>query len=307
MDQNTPSMSARGIAFLRAYHHKYDKHKIFDDEFAQVFVSPEDWTLFETHVLDHLATGFEPPQGLDNDAVIAQKMRYVITTSWALSRDRFIDEKQREALNEGFQQFVILGAGFDTFGLRCKDAEVRVVEIDHPATQRYKSEMLSKAAVLTPSNIHFYEADFEESDLTDILRASQYDPRVKTMFVWAGLNMYLAKNTVLKMLSTISEHSVSGSRIVFDYVCEDAFQEKTRSPRMSCLFQVLKSMGEPIITGFDPATLAETLQSSGMRLIENVTPAESFERYFEGHAHGYMHAEHVHFAVAEVTGYESYN
>lgn len=301
MDQSTPSMSARGIAFLRAYHHKADIQKIFDDEFAHIFVSPEDWTLFETKVVNFLATGFEPTPGVSNEATLAQKMRFIITTSWAFSRDRFIYEKEQKAIANGFQQFVLIGAGFDTFALRCHNSQIRVVEVDHPATQRYKSEMLLKSGIQKPPNLYLEEADLEHEDLADILKSSAYDSSKETMFVLAGINMYLTESAVLKMLNAISTIAAPGSRVVFDYVDTEAFFDEKRSPRMSRLFEVLKTMGEPIITGFDPACLGDTLQSVGMRLLENVQPLESDKRYFKDHVHGYSHAEHVHFALAEIT------
>lgn len=302
MHQSTPSMSARGLAFLRAYHHKFDREKIFDDDLAHFFVSPEDWKLFETKVVPFLATGFDPAPGLDSETLLAQKMRFIITTSWAFSRDRFINDKEQEAMAGRFKQFVILGAGFDTFALRCKDNQVRIIEVDHPATQRYKSAMLLKSSVETPPNLFMHEANFEEANLSTILSASKFDPNLKTMFVLAGITMYLSESLVLRMLGEISSAAAPGSRVVFDYVENDAFCDTTRSPRMSRLFEVLKTMGEPVITGFSPDSLGETLASVGMTLTENVSPGESYERYFKGRAHGYQHAEHVHFALAEIKG-----
>ena len=191
----------------------------------------------------------------------------------------------------------------DTFAFRQPEMmeKLEVFEVDHPATQEFKLHRLAELEWEHPAKLHFISIDFtKESLVTALTSSSSYDPKVKTFFNWLGVTYFLTRDEVFTTLRSITEIAPAGSIVVLDYLDIDAFIPEKSSPQIQKSLEYLRKIGEPMITGFNPSTLAEELASLGFSLQENLSPADIEERYFKGRTDGYHAYEYAHFACAVV-------
>jgi len=142
---------------------------------------------------------------------------------YVLARTRIFDAAFESALNEGWSQIVLLGAGFDTRTLRFveHDRRTRVFELDMPTTQEAKRDLYRRKHVPLPDELIFVPIDFATQDIGGTLRAAGYRDGESTLFLWEGVTMYLAEAAVLNTLDFVSRSSAPGSELVFDYVRAD--------------------------------------------------------------------------------------
>ncbi|WP_309505573.1 class I SAM-dependent methyltransferase [Thermaerobacillus caldiproteolyticus] len=214
-----------------------------------------------------------------------------------LSRSRYTEDNLDLAVKQGVEQYVILGAGMDTFAFRRPDLlrQVQVFEVDHPATQTFKRNRLAELGWEIPSHLHFVPVDFTKESLADALKGTLYDVQTKSFFSWLGVTMYLTRDEVFATLRSIAEIAPEGSAVIFDY-----FVPEEDTPHMKEMREDLRKIGEPMKTTFDPSTLAFELESLGLRLHENLSPSDIQERYFQSRTDGYYASKHVRFAWAVV-------
>jgi methyltransferase (TIGR00027 family) len=219
------------------------------------------------------------------------------------SHARYAEDALEKAVRQGVKQYVILGAGMDTFAFRRPEMmkHLEVFEVDHPSTQKFKLHQLAELGWKHPAKLHFIPIDFtKESLVTALTSLSSYEPKVKSFFNWLGVTPYLPHKDVLATLRFIADVAPVGSSLVFDYLDTDAFIPEKSSPQMQKSLEYLRKIGEPMITGFNPLTLGEELASLGFSLQENLSPADIEKRYFKGRTDGYHAYEYGHFACAVV-------
>ncbi len=303
MDANRASITALITAYCRAYHATHDSPKIFDDFLADQMFTAEEHAVFDQNLAgllpainpERAAAGIEPAAAL---ACVMQTHNGPIT----LSRSRYAEDRLAEAIEQGVQQYVILGAGLDTFAFRRPDLmdRLRVVEVDHPATQALKHQRLATLAQAYPPQLHFIPINFETERLTAALRPPAYDPGVRSFFSWLGVTYYLTSEAILATLRDVAASAPAGSTLVFDYMEADAFSPDRAAKRSQLMQAIARQVGEPIQTGFDPRALAADLRRGGFRLEEDLSPAQIEARYFQGRTDEYHAFEHVHFARAVV-------
>ena len=301
MQATRPWITALVTAYARAYHATHDDPKIFDDFAADRLYSAEEHTQFDHNLAEMLPT-IDPdlaathPDQAQALATVMQLMHGPVT----LSRSRYAEDCLITAVEQGVKQYVILGAGFDTFAFRRPDllAQIEVFEIDHPVTQAMKRERIAGWDI--PPQLHFIPLDFSQANLATALRQSAYDPRQLSFFSWLGVSYYLAHDVVLATLEAIRRIAPGGSQIVFDYMDSDAFDPATAAKRIQLMQQTARRVGEPMQSGFDPAALNEELERIRLKLVENLNPDAIERRYFQGRSDRYHAFEHVHFARAEV-------
>jgi len=221
----------------------------------------------------------------------------------ALARARYTDDRLSAALARGVRQYVLVGAGLDTCAFRRPDLHrpLRVFEVDHPATQAFKRARLAAVGLEAPETLHFVPADFERESVADALRRSPFDPTAPASFAWLGVTPYLTAEAILATLAALRSGAAGGSELVFDYVEQRALRPDTTTPSVQQTLERAREVGEPIITGFDPATLGGSLARAGFRLVEDLGPAEQDARYFGGRTDGLRAREFGHVASAEVS------
>lgn len=282
MNENQASFTAMMIAYMRAYHAMNDTDKIFDDFLAYDLIPEEKRILIEQHL------------NCDN---------LMQTTNSPLSRARYTEDTLEKAIKQGVKQYVILGAGMDTFAFRRPDLMERleVFEIDHPATQEFKLHRLAELEWKHPAKLHFIPIDFTKENLvTAITRSSSYDPKVKSLFSWLGVTPYLTQDEVFTTLRSIVEVASVNSIVVFDYLDTDIFVPEKVSPQLQKFMDLVQNIGEPIITGFNPQKLTEDLTNLGFQLHENMSQADVEERYLQERTDGYYMQEQAHLACAVI-------
>jgi O-methyltransferase involved in polyketide biosynthesis len=142
--------------------------------------------------------------------------------------------------------------------------------------------------------------DFNHASLSAALRQTRFDPQVLTMVSWLGVTYYLSRKAVFGTLREIAALAPAGSTVIFDYMDSAAFVPERAATRALRQQAATRQSGEPMQTGFDPTTLAGELSDVGLRLCEDLEPAEIEVRFFAGRADGFHAFEHVHFARAQV-------
>ncbi len=303
MEANQAGITALITAYARAYHAAHDSPKIFDDFLAGSLYTPEERAAFDQNlagllkIIDPGLAAAGPDQATALARVI-QSHNGPIT----LSRSRYCEDCLEQAIRQGVQQYVILGAGFDTFAFRRPEfaGRLQVFEVDHPVTQAQKRQRIAAAGWEIPPHLHFVPVDFNQEGFAAALLASAYDPHQASFFSWLGVTYYLAREVVLAALQAIAGLAAPGSQVVFDYMDALAFSPESAGKRIQRMQGIAKMVGEPMQTGFDPLSLGGELQDCGLRLAENLGPDQIEARYFQNRSDGYHAFEQVHFARAIV-------
>jgi methyltransferase (TIGR00027 family) len=303
MSENQAGITALVTAYARAYHATHDSPVVFDDALADQMYTPEEHAQFNQNLAgmlslvapDLAATRPDPATAL---AWSMQLMNEPVT----LSRSRYTEDCLEQAARLGARQYVILGAGFDTFAFRRPDllAALQVFELDHPVTQAMKRQRIALAGWHIPPQLHFVATDFTQEDLPAALRRSPYDPEQVSFFSWLGVSFYLPHEAVFATLRAIAGVSPKGSSVVFDYMDTAAFDPARADRRVQLMQGIARQVGEPMKAGFDPQSLGRELSKLGLTLVENLGPAEIEARYFQGRADRLHAFPHVHFAKVVV-------
>jgi methyltransferase (TIGR00027 family) len=219
---------------------------------------------------------------------------------FVVARERYIDDFLITSLNDGLDQVVILGAGFDTRAYRIAGMQkTRVFEIDHPSTQAEKLKRLQKVIDPLPNYITFLPVDFNSQTLADRLPASGYDGHAKTLFIWQGVTYFLTREGVDSTLAFISAHSGPGSALIFDYFYNEVFNDATNGYAKT-LRRAAQLSGEEYMFGIDRGQIESFLTSRGFRDVHNTTIEDLKQLYFTGKNAGRIVPHDVAIASAKV-------
>jgi len=232
-------------------------------------------------------------------AVITAAMR-AGAVGGVLSRARFAEESLEKAVAEGVQQYVVLGAGLDTFALRRGDLldRIRVIEVDHPATQAVKRQRLAAMGLLPPPALHFVAVDFAREDLPHALSSSCFDPELPAFFSWLGVTYYLEREHLFQVLGNLSAMAAPDSRLAFDYMDAEAFDPDRAAPHAQKLQAKVRLLGEPMKTGLDPKLVEKDRWEVGWELRQDFSANKIEEAYFRGCAEGLRPGKYLHLALA---------
>ena len=235
MEQNKASVTALLATFLRAYHHAHDVPRIFEDALADRLLTPAERQSFQRVVTSALEE-LDPKLAAscrDPATAIRESMRAGASSAIILARARYMEDKLSELLPLGIGQYVVIGAGFDTFVWRHPELQqtLRVFEIDHPATQNFKRSRLSEVDLAPPTNLHFVAADLERQSISAVLESTPFDPQVPTYFAWPGVIPYLSRGSIYDTFRSIRTVAPQGSYMVFDYLDRDVLGANYNSSR----------------------------------------------------------------------------
>jgi len=202
-------------------------------------------------------------------------------------RQRYAEDELGEALGRGIEQYVILGAGLDSFAYRRSDlaAVVRVFEVDHPATQHWKCGRLQALNVARPSNLTFVPVDFERQTLAEALRANGHRTELPTFFSWLGVTMYLTGEAVLETLRYVAGLP-PGSEIVFQYYLPESLLSEEGRHRLALYKTFAATRGEPFVSFFEPIALVARVKELGFTQVWDLGPDDANARYFAGRTDG---------------------
>jgi methyltransferase (TIGR00027 family) len=307
MEENQVSHTALIMAYFRGYHAKYDLPRIFNDSLAWKLLGEEKCTFFDqcyTPTLQQVEQA-DPTFAAscpDRAAIQAWTMQRFLPVAPTVSRARYAEDSLAAAIRVGVRQYIILGAGLDTFAFRHLDVmdELQVFEVDHPATQAFKLQRLADLDWKQPERLHFVPVDFKRESLAAALTNTSYDAYAPSFVSWLGVTFYLTHDEVLATLRTIAGITPPGSRVVFDYFNSDVFIPEKTTKLMQDSLAYTRQHGEPIITGFDPSKISDIIAPVGLRLHENLSPEDIEKHFFQERTDAYHAYEHMHFASVAV-------
>ena len=265
------SRTAELVAVSRARHLlRHDRPRVFEDPYAIHFVGNRWRRVLGSAVLDALFAK-------------ALVKRLMPITTQHLTRARFAEDCLEEAARAGVTQYVILGAGFDTFAFRRPDLGLTVFEVDLAATIDMKRVRLADADMACPEALRFVPFDFEKDDLETKLLAAGFDSGKASFFNWMGVTYYLTTDAVLDNLGRLAAIGSPGSEVVFDYLVADACVPPEDRALFAAMTAFVEKRGEPMISRFDPAEAGVVLNPGGVwEVVRNESPEEHRRRYLGG-------------------------
>jgi methyltransferase (TIGR00027 family) len=262
MEEARPSRTALRVALRRAAHQLYDAPPLVLDDPIAVPI------LGDAYAEELHRTPTRP------DRPFSVSLR-----AFLVARSRYAEDNLALAVAQGITQYVLLGAGLDTFAHRNPFPNLRVFEVDHPATQRWKRELLETGDLPAPANLTYVPVDFERQSLPEQLHSAGFDPKARTLFAWLGVVPYLTLEAFRSTIHFIAAQH-PGSGVVFDYSQpRSALPFRERLAHDSLASRV-KLAGEPFQLFFTPSQIASEL--TAFRTIEDLGSAEINARYFTG-------------------------
>lgn len=273
--EDKSSITALMSAFVRAYHTETSGTPVFCDSAAEKLLLSEEKKQIASYILS--GADFFAPEAKAKTSDKAELLDYIINTQLAptpVARAKYCEERLKTEILTGTTQYVILGAGYDTFCLREKELMKRltVFEADHPLTQQDKRRRLERAGFETPENLRFVPIDFSSQSLKEQLIFAGFDMTQKTFFSLLGVSFYLTEEQLRKTLSEISEISPEGSTIVFDYGDSNLPFSEVR--RVKNMLAMAAAGGEPMKFFCDSGMLSEILEDCGFKIYEELSPEE---------------------------------
>jgi methyltransferase (TIGR00027 family) len=209
-----------------------------------------------------------------DDSTVSRSMR-----AHMVARSRYAEDQLAAAVRNGVRQYVVLGAGLDTFAYRNPFAQVRVFEVDHPATQEWKRECLAAAGIAIPPELTFVAVDFEKQKLDVELPAAGFRSAEPAFFSWLGVTPYLTR-VAFEGTARFIAAMPPGSGVAFDFAVERSALSFMERMALDELSRRVALAGEPFQLFFDPRTLAEDLKRMGFSRIELLDRDEINARYF---------------------------
>jgi methyltransferase (TIGR00027 family) len=264
-----PSRTALRVALRRAAHQLHDaKPLVFDDPLAVRILGKE---FFEE--VKRTPDSVKRPFSAALRAFMVVRARLAEDTLAAGVRDLSV------------RQYLVLGAGLDTFACRNPHAGVRVFEVDHPATQAWKMEMLAGAGIVPPESATFVAVDFEKDSLRARLKAAGFDESLPTVTAWLGVVPYLTTEGFRATMRVLARFK-AGSEVVFDYSQPREALPPVEQLMLDSLSARVALAGEPFQLFFTPEQLAEELEWLGMRVVQDLDGAALTARYLNGRKDG---------------------
>ena len=268
-----------------------EEKRLFDDRLSLKLLPPA-WQAFFRFmylpVLRHLLLAL-------------RERRMPGTLGAILCRTRYLDDVLRSSLDQGLEQLVILGAGFDTRAYRIAGVDrIQVFELDLPGSVKLKRIRLEKVLGAVPQHVNLAGIDFDRQALGDVLRAAGFAKGRKTLFLWEGVTQYLTEGAVVETLQFVS---AVGGAVAFTYVPQGIIDGSARPDWFEALMSFARRAGSPFIFGLDPLRLESYLADLGLALIEDIGAVEYRQRYLVplGRELNVFDAERVALAEAQKT------
>jgi methyltransferase (TIGR00027 family) len=267
MKPNHPSPSAAEVAIYRAAHQVLDDPRIFDDPLAMRVISTD-----------------------AASALCAKPMQVRVdpnVRAFIAMRSRFAEDELARAVQAGVRQYVVLGAGLDTFAYRNTHAEagLRVFEVDHPAMQAHKHARLRQAGIAIPDSVTFVPLDFRRDQLVDALTRAGLNANEPAFFSMLGLVIFLQRSTVMSIFEFIASLPAP-SGVAFDYGMLDSSLTADQRALRERAAKASASLGEPFVTFLEPRELAVELRGKGFSRVEDLGFAEANARFFNDREDG---------------------
>lgn len=270
MQEGRPSSTAFGVAKRRAAHQILDRRPlVLDDPVAVPILGP--------NVTNEITNNLER-----HDNLFARSMR-----AFMVARSRYAEDQLHSAVARGMRQYVVLGAGLDTFAYRnpYSPEQLKVFEVDHPATQQWKRGLLAEAGIAASSGIVFVPIDFERQTLSAGLAQSAFDFHQPAFFSWLGVTPYLTPGAFRATIQAIGGMP-PGSGVSFEYALHRALLNEEEKTSFDLVARRVEAAGEPFQLSFSPQEMKQELGAAGFQRIEELTLDAINQRYFQDRGDG---------------------
>jgi methyltransferase (TIGR00027 family) len=267
MIEAQPSKTALRVALRRAAHQLHDaKPLVFEDPLA-------------VRILGPAARELRAPDA-------ASKPYSAAIRAFMVARARLAEDVLADGVHQhDVRQYLVLGAGLDTFAYRNPYAGVRVFEVDHPATQAWKRECLVAAALALPETMRLVAVDFERQSLQQELAAAGFDFSLPTVTAWLGVTPYLT-SAAFRATASLLGSFAAGSSVVFDYSQPREALAPNEQLMLDSLAARVAQAGEPFQLFFRPQELRTELKLAGLDVVEDLDGPAITLRYFQGRKDG---------------------
>ena len=271
MRKGKHSRTAESAAAFRAAHYLYDKTIIFNDPYADKMLGPALRIALSNKYFYKL--------------FFQLLLRPIFRPSQAhiVGRCRYAEDCLENTLKEGVSQYLIIGAGLDTFSLRRPDLAkaLTIYEVDHPDTQQFKINKINKFMGNTPQNVNYIPLDHETGSFSEALTQSSLDLTNPTFISWLGTTPYLSVDAIKRTLRDISSLFGAGTTIVFDYGIATKLMKQEDLTAVKKLQKITAAMGEPLTFEIEPATFFEEVKELGYQCLDDLNSDDYKSRYFE--------------------------
>jgi methyltransferase (TIGR00027 family) len=262
MEESGPSRTALRVALRRAAHQIYDPRPLLLDDPLAVTI-----------------LGSKYAEELRKTATRLHKPSSVALRAFLVARSRYAEDQLAAAVARGVTQYILLGAGLDTFAYRNPHTNLQVFEVDRPATQQWKRNLLRTNAIPIPPSLRFVPVDFETQALESELMAAGFNPAAPAFFALLGVVPYLTIAAFRSTLAFIAQ-SRAGSGVVLDYAQPRHVLPPLEQLALDSLASRVALAGEPFQLFFTPQEIAPEL--SAFHTIEDLGSSEINARYLPG-------------------------
>jgi methyltransferase (TIGR00027 family) len=220
--------------------------------------------------------------------------------AFVAARARVVEDEIARGAAAGLTQYVVLGAGLDTFAYRNPfSPQLRVFEVDHEATQSWKRESLAAAGIAAEGMVTFVTVNFEVDDVFARLADAGWDSTTPTLFACLGVTMYLETETVAQMLRGLGRQ-VPGSAVIVDYAIAPSLLGPVEQLVFEEFAKRVAAAGEPWVSSFAPAAFAQQVRDAGFTQVEDFGPDDLNGRYFSERTDGMRVGTLAHIIKARV-------
>ena len=262
MQDARPSRTALRVALRRAAHQLYDAPPLVLNDPVAVPI------LGDTYSEELCRTPTRPDRPFS-----------VALRAFLVARSRYAEDTLARAITQGVTQYVLLGAGLDTFAHRNPYPQLRVFEVDHPATQQWKRELLETGNLPTPANLTYVPVDFEREWLPEQLYSAGFNPQIPTFFAWLGVVPYLTLEAFHSTIRFIAAQP-HGTGVVLDYVQPRSALPSLEKLAHDSLASRVQLAGEPFQLFFTPTEIGSELTAFSNH--EDLGSSQINARYFTG-------------------------
>ena len=285
MEDQSPSSTALVTARMRTIHTVSDPQPIINDPWGS--------KLAMASTLAAIKSGVEVPSGNESEMeeLVDDMLRSSPAYANVIARSCYSEDALLSAISGGVNQYVLIGAGYDSYALRRPPEAQRleIFEIDHPSTQAMKKQRLAECGVPDGGGVHFIAADLGQESVASALTRSTFQPTERAFLSWLGVTMYLTREANMATLGSVAQCCAPGTELVFSYVDQRIFESGSTSAtaeHFARLGREVENYGEPFVSGFDPFTLANDLRDVGLNLEEDLDDRQVLQRFDPSDANG---------------------
>jgi methyltransferase (TIGR00027 family) len=300
--ESSPSRTALVASLMRALHSRRNSAPLLDDPWGELLVPLSERESMRDRILARMSEEERKRARQTPEDILDDFLESNAAFPGVIIRSRYAEDALRDAMRRGIRQYILIGAGFDSFALRqpAFSDGLKIFEIDHPATQGLKIRRIRDCGVSLPSTVHFLSADLATEEFSSVLARSTFRKDEPAFFAWLGVTVYLTREANLATLRSVAKTGAPGSELVFTYVDRILFAPNGGRPPGDSNTELVAAIGEPFLSSFDPAGIKNDLMQAGLQLIEDLDGRAMSQRYERAGSKALQAADNLHVVLARV-------